>query len=87
MTPLHKAFETNSYTIICKCLISSNNPDLNALNKEGKTPLAYCSRKILEKLNLETGVVRVDSVSTSVRFDNNRLLYHDQMDQVIEDEN
>jgi ankyrin repeat protein len=31
-TPLHNAFKSSNYSIICKCLMSTNNPNLNALD-------------------------------------------------------
>ena len=82
MTPLHKAFQTSNYSLICKCLTGYHQPDLNVLDDEGKTPLAYCGRKILELLNLENGVVSVEG--SSPRFDNNRLLQKEKFDQVKE---
>ena len=52
MSPLHKAFQSNNYSLICKCLMGCCQPDLNLLDDEGKTPLGYGTRKILEMLNL-----------------------------------
>ena len=85
MTPLHKVFQTNNYSLICKCLIGSHQPDLNVLDDEGNTPLAYGSRKMLQMLNLENGVVCV-SIASSVRFDNNKLLQREKFDQIKEEE-
>ena len=47
MTPLHKAFQSNNYALILKCLMGAYQPDLNVIDDEGKTPLGYCTRKIL----------------------------------------
>jgi len=45
MTPLHLGFKSNNVTLILKLFTSSNYPpNLNLLNNENKTPLAYCSR-------------------------------------------
>jgi ankyrin repeat protein len=46
-TPLHNAFKSSNYAIICKCLTGVYPPNLNALNDEGKTPLAYCCQRVL----------------------------------------
>ena len=49
-------------------------PNLNALDNENKTPLAYCCRKVLEMLGLEDGVVCVP-LGEKQKKDNNALLY------------
>lgn len=72
-TPLHNAFRSSNYSIICKCLTSSNAPNLNALDDMGNTPLAYCYRNVLQMLGLESGVTNVANASKS-KFDNNALL-------------
>lgn len=72
-TPLHNAFRSSNYSIICKCLASSPAPNLNALDEEGNTPLAYCFRNVLQMLGLENGVVNV-SPGQKLKFDNNSLL-------------
>jgi ankyrin repeat protein len=58
-TPLHNAFRSSNYSIICKCLLGAVPPNLNVVDDDGKTPLAYCCRKILEMLGLQDGVVSV----------------------------
>lgn len=51
-TALHNAFKSSNYSIICKCLSGAVAPNLNALDEDNKTPLAYCCRKVLEMLGL-----------------------------------
>ncbi len=71
-TPLHYIFKTNNIQLILRCLTSAKTPNLNALDADNKTPLAYCSGEVLRKLKLEDGVVCVDG--EGVKFDNNTLL-------------
>ena len=71
MTPLHFIFKSNNCYLISKCMCSSANVNLNSLNNEGKTPLAYCSYTILEKLGLTNGIVLVKE--NKVDNDNNEL--------------
>lgn len=74
-TPLHYGFKSNNLNLILKMLTSSvYPPNLNSVNSEYKTPLAYCSREVLKKLNLEDGVTIFDPNALSIGFDNNSLL-------------
>lgn len=80
-TPLHNAFRSSNYSIICKCLSSSVPPNLNVLDDELKTPLAYCCRKVLEMLGLQEGVVSIlPSQKNKIKFNNNLLLVADEDD-------
>lgn len=56
-TPLHNAFKSSNYALICNCLSGAYPPNLNAIDDDGKTPLAYCCRKVLQMLGLQSGVV------------------------------
>lgn len=85
MTPLHKVFQTNDFHIICKCLIGSVKPNLNMVDERGNTPLAYCSRKMLERLNLQSGVVCV-ATCRNPKFDNNTLLEVDKFESLREED-
>ena len=58
--------------IITRCLSSLTTPNLNAVNNESKTPLAYCSYEVLAQLNLQEGLAVV--VNKMIPFDNNTLL-------------
>lgn len=49
-TPTHAAFHSGNIIIIN--LFISNGADIDRLNKEGKTPLCYCSVELLRELNL-----------------------------------
>lgn len=69
---MHYIFKTNNFNLIVRCLSAPKTPDLNAVNNENKTPLAYCSHELLSRLNLEEGVVMVQN--KKVQFDNNALL-------------
>ena len=63
-----------------------NSPDLNILNGQGKTALAYASRKVLKKLGLEAGVTFVDpKEGNPYSFDNNELLEREQHDKIKEE--
>jgi len=42
-TALHYIFKTNNINLITKCLTAPKTPNLNALNSDNKTPLAYCT--------------------------------------------
>lgn len=66
-------------------MMGAHQPDLNAIDDEGKTPLGYCTRKILEMLNLENGVVCVE-MGVSHKFDNNKLLQRERHDLVRDEE-
>lgn len=55
------------------------------LNSEFKTPLAYCSREVLKRLNLEDGVASVDPNTPSLNFDNNSLMQREQFDKIKEE--
>ncbi len=46
-TPLHNIFKSSDYSLICKCLTGPVAPNLNTLDDDNKTPLAYCCRKVL----------------------------------------
>jgi hypothetical protein len=54
-------FRSNKLFLILKVLAAQNAPNLNCLNLELKTPLAYCSREVLKKLALDEGIVRVNN--------------------------
>ena len=83
-TPLHFGFKSNNVTLILKLLTSSvYSPDLNVLNNDFKTPLAYCSRDVLKKLNLENGVAIADSNYPSSTFDNNTLLQREEFYKML----
>ena len=71
-TPLHFIFRTNNVGLIIRCLTSPITPNLNAVNNESKTPLAYCSYDVLIQLNLQEGLALVQNKLVS--FDNNALL-------------
>ena len=71
-TPLHFIFKTNNLNLIIKCLTAPKTPNLNAINRESKTPLAYCAYETLTSLNLHEGVAVVQN--KMVEFDNNILL-------------
>ena len=82
---MHLAFKTNNLSLILKLLTLVPAPNLNCLNSEFKTPLAYCSREILKRLNLEEGVAIVDPNSSLKGFDNNGLLQKEQFDKIKEE--
>lgn len=83
-TPLHYGFKSNNVNLILKLLTSTGHPpNLNALNSEYKTALAYSSREVLKKLNLEEGVASVDP-NASMVFDNNSLLQKGEFDRIKE---
>lgn len=52
-----------------------NDANLNILNDNGQTALAFASEKTLKLLDLERGVVSVNNLKDSYNFDNNKLLY------------
>jgi hypothetical protein len=72
-TPLHNAFKSSNYSIICKCLSGTFPPNLNAVTDDCKTPLAFCQQRVLELLGLQEGVIEISS-SSKLKFDNNALL-------------
>lgn len=65
-TPLHYAFGSNNEMIIIKFLHQGG--DLNIVNKNGLTPIAFGSENILRKLNL---IHLVSSTKNKNGFDNN----------------
>ena len=68
-TPTHYAFKSNNIQIIIKFV--HYGADLNIINKQGLTPVAYGSNDVNSKLNL------MNSVSYSngkTKFDNNANL-------------
>lgn len=67
---------------ICKFLISKHEPNLNILNRQNKTALAYCKVDILKRLNLQEGVVYVKN-RNKINFDNNKLLQKDRIDLLL----
>ena len=66
-TPLHMAFKSKNIGIIVELI--QNDGDLNVLNNDGNTPIAYGSDDILAKLNLNGQVAAVKQKGT--QFDNN----------------
>ena len=82
MTPLHYIFKTNNVGLIIRCLTSPKTPNLNAVNSEGKTPLAYCSHEVLVTLNLQEGVAIV--VNKLISFDNTALLTGSRLSERME---
>jgi hypothetical protein len=58
---MHFIFKTNNINLIIRCLCAAKTPNLNAVNNEGKTPLAYCTHDVLTRLNLQDGVVLVEN--------------------------
>lgn len=56
---MHHIFKSNNINLIIRCLCTAKAPNLNAINNEGKTPLAYCTHDVLTRLNLQDGVVLV----------------------------
>ena len=65
-TPLHYAFRSNNEMVIVRFL--NHGGDLNVLNKNGLTPLAFGSENTLRKLNL---IHLVSSTLNKNSFDNN----------------
>lgn len=72
----------NNFSLIVKCLCS-NSVNLNSLNSENKTPLAYGKRSVLKRLYLEEGVVSVQN--RKCEFDNNCLLKKDRLQEEYEE--
>jgi hypothetical protein len=71
-TPLHHIFKTNNVNLIIRCLCAQKTANLNVVNFENKTPLAYCTYDTLAKLYLQDGVLTVQN--RKIDFDNNYLL-------------
>ena len=73
-TPFHMAFKSNKIEIIM--LVMEYGGDLNKLNHKAQTPLAFCSKYILEVLDLTKGIVTVnDRNKEDMDFDNNKLMF------------
>jgi hypothetical protein len=56
--------------------------NLNALNDEKKTPLAYLTQNNITKLCLQNGVVMVKD--TNQKFDNNILLSKQKLEEIYQ---
>lgn len=69
MTPMHYIFKSNSIGLIIKFLNAGGN--LNKLNSEGLTPIAFCSQDVMKKLNLQKMIT--SSIGYS-NFDNHKIL-------------
>ena len=69
MTPMHYIFKSNSLTLIMRFIHLGG--DLNRLNSDGLTPIAFCSQETIKKLNL------THMISSSLKkgsFDNHSIL-------------
>lgn len=56
-------------------LFIENEANLNILNDNGQTALAFANEKTLKLLDLEKGVVSVNNLKEHLDFDNNKLFY------------
>lgn len=57
-------------------LFIENQGDLNCINDQGQTPLAFCNKYTLKTLDLEKGIVSVNPRNAeNLNFDNNKLLF------------
>ena len=63
-------------------LFFENDANLNILNENGQTALAFASEKTLKLLALERGVVSVNNLKDNPDFDNNKLLYKAKNEKV-----
>ncbi|KAM3143653.1 hypothetical protein pb186bvf_004149 [Paramecium bursaria] len=71
-TPLHMAFMAQHQQIIIDFI--NNKGDLNVLNDQNFTPLAFAHSKLLSQLNLKNQIVNIQS-QLNRELDNNEINY------------
>ena len=60
-------------------LLLNHGGNLNILNNYGESPVAFASKEIIEKMDLQQAIATVkDPSRISSPFDNNKLLYRQE---------
>lgn len=54
--------------------------DLNIIDKEGYTPVAFCTENLLKKLNLKNAIVNVNEKITSELLATNNTFFKQSID-------